>query len=129
MRRRLNEKEDAVTHVIEFTIALTVFVLVLQAFTSSMNFRIGIDLDNNDNRVVMAREVMSELAGSEGKIDNSTEWEKWEFGSGDLQLKDGVTVGILNSNGEIDKDKCDALKKFPNTDLRSELDIEVQLRI
>ena len=129
MRRRLNEKEDAVTHVIEFTIALTVFVLVLQAFTSSMNFRIGIDLDNNDNRVVMAREVMSELAGSEGKIDNSTEWEKWEFGSGELQLKNGVTVGILNSNGEIDKDKCDALKKFPNTDLRSELDIEEQLRI
>ena len=44
MKRRNIIEEDAVTHVIEFTIALTVFVIILQAFTSSMNFRIGIDL-------------------------------------------------------------------------------------
>jgi len=129
MRRKLNGKEDAVTHVIEFTIALTVFVLILQAFTSSMNFRIGIDLDNNDNRVVMAREAISELTGSEGLFENSTNWEILEFGTGDGQLKDGLTVGILNSDGEIDKGKCDALSKFPNNDLRSELEVTDQLRI
>ena len=58
MRRNLHRDESGVTHVIEFTIALTVFVLLVQAFTSSMNYRIGIDLDNNDERVVMAREVL-----------------------------------------------------------------------
>ncbi len=47
--------ENGVTHVIEFTIALTVFVLLVQAFTSSMNYRIGIDSDNNNERVVKAR--------------------------------------------------------------------------
>ena len=59
MRHELNRDKNAVTHVIEFTIALTIFVLILQAFHSSMDYRIGIDLDNNDNRVVMAREVIS----------------------------------------------------------------------
>ena len=49
MNRRNIKEEDAITHVIEFTIALTVFVIILQAFTSSMNFRIGIDLNKNDN--------------------------------------------------------------------------------
>ena len=58
IEKKFND-EKGVTHVIEFTIALTVFVLILQAFTSAMNFRIGIDLDNNDNRIVMAREVVS----------------------------------------------------------------------
>ena len=44
MKRELNRDENAVTHVIEFTIALTVFVLILQAFHSSMDYRIGIEL-------------------------------------------------------------------------------------
>lgn len=129
MRRNLNQEEDGVTHVIEFTIALTVFVLILQAFTSSMNFRIGIDLDNNDNRVVMAREVINELTGSQGKIGNETNWEVLEFGNGDVQLRDGVTIGLLNSEGEIAKSKCDALSKFPENDLKSQLGLTEQLKI
>ena len=129
MKRELNRDVDAVSHVIEFTIALTVFVLILQAFHSSMDFRIGIDLDNDDNRVVMAREVVSELTGSEGKIGDVTNWESLEFGIGTVQLRNGVTVGLLNSNGELDSDKCNALGKFPYTALRDELEVEAQLRI
>ena len=129
MRRELNRNENAVTHVIEFTIALTVFVLILQAFHSSMDYRIGIDLDNDDNRVVMAREVISELTGSQGKIGNATNWESLEFGIGTVQLRNGVTVGLLNSNGELDSDKCNALSKFPYTALRDELEVQAQLRI
>tara|TARA_B100000029_G_scaffold59997_1_gene53993 strand:+ start:2506 stop:3534 length:1029 start_codon:yes stop_codon:yes gene_type:complete len=129
MRRVLREEENAVTHVIEFTIALTVFVLLLQAFISSMNHRIGIDLDENDEKVAMVREAISELAGSEGKIGEVTNWEDFEFGTGDVQLRNGVTVGLLNSNGEIDKDKCEALGKFPYFDLKDELEIVGQLRI
>jgi len=129
MKRALVKNENAVTHVIEFTIALTIFVLLVQAFTSSMNYRIGIDLDNNDERVVMAREVISELTGSEGKIGEVTNWEDYEFGTGDVQLRNGVTVGLLNSNGEIDKDKCDALGKFPYNPLRNELEVTQGLRI
>ena len=129
MKREHNRNVDAVSHVIEFTIALTVFVLILQAFHSSMDFRIGIDLDNNDNRVVMAREVVSELTGSEGKIGDVTNWESLEFGIGTVQLRNGVTVGLLNSNGELDSDKCNALGKFPYTALRDELEVEAQLRI
>jgi len=129
MRRNLHRDENGVTHVIEFTIALTVFVLLVQAFTSSMNYRIGIDLDNNDERVVMAREVLYELTGSEGKIGNVTNWEDFEFGVGTTQLKDGATVGLLNSDGELDKDKCNALQKFPYTPLRNELEVTQHLRI
>ena len=129
MKRALVKNENAVTHVIEFTIALTIFGLLVQAFTSSMNYRIGIDLDNNDERVVMAREVISELTGSEGKIGEVTNWEDYEFGTGDVQLRNGVTVGLLNSNGEIDKDKCDALGKFPYNPLRNELEVTQGLRI
>ena len=127
MRRNLHRDESGVTHVIEFTIALTVFVLLVQAFTSSMNYRIGIDLDNNDERVVMAREVLYELTGSEGKIGDVTNWEDFEFGVGTTQLKDGATVGLLNSNGELDKDKCNALQKFPYTPLRNELEVTQHL--
>ena len=129
MRREINRDEDGVTHVIEFTIALTMFVLIFQAFTSSMHYRIGIDLDNNDNRVVMAREAISELTGSEGKVGEATNWETLEFGTGSVKLSDGVTVGLLNSDGEIDADKCEALSKFPYSALRSELGVEEQLRI
>ena len=129
MKRTLVKNENGVTHVIEFTIALTIFVLLVQAFTSSMNYRIGIDLDNNDERVVMAREVISELTGSEGKIGDVTNWEDFEFGTGDVQLRNGATIGLLNSNGEIDKDKCDALGKFPYNPLRDELEVTQGLRI
>ena len=129
MRRNLHRDESGVTHVIEFTIALTVFVLLVQAFTSSMNYRIGIDLDNNDERVVMAREVLYELTGSEGEIGDVTNWEDFEFGVGTTQLKDGATVGLLNSEGELDKDKCNALQKFPYTPLRNELEVTQHLRI
>ena len=113
MKQRLIKTEDAVTHVIEFTMALTIFVLLIQSFTSAMNYRIGIDLDNNDNRVVMAREVISELTGSQGKINDVTNWEDFEFGTGEIQLRNGITVGFLNSIGDLDKDKCNALGKFP----------------
>ena len=64
MKKRNIIEENAVTHVIEFTIALTVFVIILQAFTSSMNFRIGIDLNKNDNNIVMAREDLSSFPPS-----------------------------------------------------------------
>jgi len=129
MKRRNIIEEDAVTHVIEFTIALTVFVIILQAFTSSMNFRIGIDLNKNDNNIVMAREVVSELTGSEGLSGESSEWESNEYGIGTVQLRNGTTVGILNSDGEIDADKCNSLSKFPYYSLKEELGVTEQLRI
>ena len=129
MKRRNIIEEDAVTHVIEFTIALTVFVIVLQAFTSSMNFRIGIDLNKNDNNIVMAREVISELTGSEGSSGDSSEWENNEYGTGSVQLRNGTTLGILNSDGEIDSDKCDSLSKYPYYPLKEELGVTEQLRI
>ena len=108
MKRRNIIEENAVTHVIEFTIALTVFVIILQAFTSSMNYRIGIDLNKNDNNIVMAREVISELTGSEGLSGDSALWENNEYGIGNVQLRNGTTVGILNSDGEIDSSKCNS---------------------
>lgn len=129
MKQRKIYKEDAVTHVIEFTIALTVFVLILQAFTSSMSFRIGIDLNKNDNNIVMAREVVSELTGSQGLIGNATDWEKNEYGTGNIQLRNGTTVGIMNAKGEIDSAKCSALAKFPYYELKEELGVTEQLRI
>jgi len=129
MKRRNIIEEDAVTHVIEFTIALTVFVIILQAFTSSMNFRIGIDLNKNDNNIVMAREVVSELTGSEGLSGDSSEWENNEYGIGTVQLRNGATIGILNSDGEIDSDKCNSLSKFPYYSLKEELGVTEQLRI
>ena len=129
MRRRNIIEEDAVTHVIEFTIALTVFVIILQAFTSSMNFRIGIDLNKNDNNIVMAREVISELTGSEGLSGDSSAWENNEYGTGSVQLRNGTTLGILNSDGEIDSDKCNALGKYPYYPLKEELGVTEQLRI
>ena len=129
MRRRNIIEEDAVTHVIEFTIALTVFVIILQAFTSSMNFRIGIDLNSNDNNIVMAREVISELTGSEGLSGDSSAWENNEYGIGSVQLRNGTTIGILNSDGEIDSDKCNSLSKYPYYPLKDELGVTEQLRI
>ena len=62
-------------------------MLILQAFTSSMNFRIGIDLNKNDNNIVMAREVVSELTGSQGLSGDSTSWENNEYGTGNVQLR------------------------------------------
>ena len=129
MKRRNIIEEDAVTHVIEFTIALTVFVIILQAFTSSMNFRIGIDLNSNDNNIVMAREVISELTGSEGLSGDSSAWENNEYGTGSVQLRNGTTIGILNSDGEIDSDKCNSLGKYPYYPLKDELGVTEQLRI
>ena len=129
MRKEIVNNDSAVTHVIEFTIAITVFVLIFQAFTSSMHYRIGIDLDNEDNYVVMAREVISELTGSEGLVGNQTDWETLEFGTGNPNLEDGAIIGLLNSDGELDYKKCNALNKFPYHALLNELDLKAELLI
>ena len=47
-------REEGVTHVIEFTFALTLFLIIIQAFSTTMDFRIGVDLDSNDNRIAAA---------------------------------------------------------------------------
>ena len=94
-----------------------------------MNFRIGIDLNKNDNNIVMAREVVSELTGSQGLSGDSTLWENNEYGTGNVQLRNGTTIGILNGNGEIDSGKCDSLGKFPYYPLKEELGVTEQLRI
>ena len=59
-------QEEGVTHVIEFTFALTLFLIIIQAFSTTMDFRIGVDLDSNDNRIAAARSITHELAGSSG---------------------------------------------------------------
>ena len=44
----------------------------------------------------MAREVVSELTGSQGLSGDSTSWENNEYGTGNVQLRNGTTIGILN---------------------------------
>ena len=77
----------------------------------------------------MAREVVSELTGSQGLSGDSTSWENNEYGTGNVQLRNGTTIGILNGDGEIDSNKCDSLGKFPYDALKEELGVTEQLRI
>ena len=62
--------ENAVTHVIEFTLALTVFLLMLQAFTTTMDYRLGIDLDKHSNRISESKVALNQLIGSSGSVNN-----------------------------------------------------------
>ena len=66
-------REEGVTHVIEFTFALTLFLIIIQAFSTTMDFRIGIDLDSNDNRIAAARSITRELAGSSGNASGTVD--------------------------------------------------------
>ena len=67
------------THVIEFTLALTVFVLMLQAFTTTMDYRLGIDLDKHSNRISESKIALNQLIGFTGNIGNETEWNEYEY--------------------------------------------------
>ena len=114
-------REEGVTHVIEFTFALTLFLIIIQAFSTTMDFRIGVDLDSNDNRIAAARSITHELAGSSGNASGTVDWETLEWGSGSPQLSAGLTVGLLTETGVLSLAKCEALAKFTYNGLRDEL--------
>ena len=54
----MRRDEQGVTHVIEYTLALTLFILLLQSFTTTMEFRLGIDLDRQDQHYPAVRVVL-----------------------------------------------------------------------
>ncbi len=114
-------REEGVTHVIEFTFALTLFLLIIQAFSTTMDFRIGVDLDSNDNRIAATRSITLELAGSSGNASGTVNWETLEWGTGSPQLSAGLTVGLLAATGVLSLAKCEALAKFTYNGLRDEL--------
>ena len=114
-------REEGVTHVIEFTFALTLFLLIIQAFSTTMDFRIGVDLDSNDNRIAATRSITLELAGSSGNASGTVDWETLEWGTGSPQLSAGLTVGLLAETGVLSLAKCEALAKFTYNGLRDEL--------
>ena len=54
----MRRDEQGVTHVIEYTLALTLFIMLLHSFTTTMEFRLGVDLDRQDQRYPAVREVL-----------------------------------------------------------------------
>ena len=126
MKRR---DEDGVTHIIEFTLALTVFLLMLQAFTTTMDYRLGIDLDKHSNRISESKIALNQLVSSTGNVNNETEWNEFEYGVGDTQIRHDFEVGILNENGNIDVEKCLALAKLPRLFLEEKLGVTENLEI
>ena len=125
----MRHDEQGVTHVIEYTLALTLFILLLQSFTTTMEFRLGIDLDSQDQRYPAVRVVLGELIGSAGNASGIEAWEALEWGTGETQLRNGTTVGLLASDGVLSAAKCQALAKFPYSGLREELGISDGLAI
>ncbi|GEM_PF-804546 len=121
--------ENAVTHVIEFTLALTVFLLMLQAFTTTMDYRLGIDLDKHSNRISESKVALNQLIGSTGSVNNETEWSEYEYGTGDNQIRYDFEIGILNENGNVDVEKCLALAKMPRHFLTEKLGVTENLEI
>ena len=119
----MRRDEQGVTHVIEYTLALTLFILLLQSFTTTMEFRLGIDLDRQDQRYPAVRVVLGELTGSAGNASGIEAWEALEWGTGETQLRNGTTVGLLASDGVLSAAKCQALAKFPYSGLREELGV------
>ena len=125
----MRRDEQGVTHVIEYTLALTFFILLLQSFTTTMEFRLGVDLDNQDQRYPAVRVVLGELTGSPGNASGITAWETLEWGTGGTQLRNGTTVGLLAADGVLSAAKCQALAKFPYGGLREELGVSDGLAI
>ena len=119
----MRHDEQGVTHVIEYTLALTLFILLLQSFTTTMEFRLGIDLDRQDQHYPAVRVVLGELTGSAGNASGIEAWEALEWGTGETQLRNGTTVGLLASDGVLSAAKCQALAKFPYSGLREELGV------
>ena len=121
--------ENGVTHIIEFTLALTVFVLMLQAFTTTMDYRLGIDLDKHSNRISESKIALNQLIGFTGNIGNETEWNEYEYGTGEVQISYDFEIGILNENGNVDVAKCRALAKLPRQFLTEKLGVTENLEI
>ena len=125
----MRRDEQGVTHVIEYTLALTLFIMLLHSFTTTMEFRLGVDLDRQDQRYPAVRVVLGELTGSVGNASGVEAWETLEWGTGETQLRNGTTVGLLASDGVLSEAKCQALAKFPYGGLREELGINEELAI
>ena len=126
MKRR---DENGVTHVIEFTLALTVFILMFQAFTTTMDYRLGIDLDKHSNRISESKIALNQLIGSTGSVNNETDWDEYEYGIGEIQIRHDFEIGILNENGNVDIEKCHALAKLPRPFLNEQLGVTENLEI
>ncbi|MEE3207862.1 MAG: lamin tail domain-containing protein, partial [Candidatus Thermoplasmatota archaeon] len=125
----MRRDEQGVTHVIEYTLALTLFIMLLHSFTTTMEFRLGVDLDRQDQRYPAVREVLGELTGSVGNASGVEVWETLEWGTGETQLRNGTIVGLLASDGVLSEAKCQALAKFPYGGLREELGVNEELAI
>jgi len=122
-------REAGVTHVVEFTFALTVFLLLLQAFGFTMDFRLGIDQDNQARYTTQARGTMAQLLASPGETDGHADWENYNYASGVVQLREGLTPGLLAEPGVLDADKCRALQRLPYIFLKQALGVDFYLHI
>lgn len=108
-----------VTHVVEFTLALTFFLFILQAFSAAMDFRLQAPLVDDTLREAQLYHLVGHLTQSPGLLDNQstndTAWETYPLYSSGADLTNNLTLlGFAQPDraGTLWEDKLLALRKL-----------------
>ena len=136
---RLIENEEGVTHVIEFTLALTFFIFIIQGFQEGVEFRLSLPLSDDTGRDATLHSLMGHLMRSPGLLDNEgvndTQWELYPPVAGGADQRDDLTVlglAVEDRPGTLSQAKVMAMRNLSYQkvlDLLELRGIHLQLRV
>jgi len=136
---RLASDERGVTHVIEFTLALTFFIFIIQGFQEGVTFRLTLPMSEDTGRDATLINLMSHLTSSPGLLDNNgvndTRWELYPPVSGGADQQNDLTIlglAVEDQPGTLSQAKVLAMRNLTYQDVLDLLRLRgmhMQLRV
>ena len=119
----LNRDEGALTAVIEFLSAFTLFLMILVAFMSLASLQMGPNDPGTDRLDSTAVNALDRLLADEGQfipyqgaeLDYNNSTSEWHTLSGEEINEGRVLPGLLSTTGGIDIDRVTALRNVTET--------------
>ena len=131
--------ERGVTHVIEFTLALTFFIFIIQGFQEGVEFRLSLPMSDDTGRDATLHSLMGHLIRSPGLLDNEgtndTHWERYPPVSEGANQRDDLAVlglAVEDEPGTLSRAKVLALRNLSYQNVLNLLElrgIHFQLRV
>ena len=142
----LNKDEEGFNYLIEFVIAMFVFVVILTAYYAAVQNQFSVSDGSDDTRIMDAMRVLDTLTTTPGLAGNSTQWEELDVDQLDQQLLelgfaypaagghydvqaarvDDVNLTTQSSRNILNAAKIDALRKVSYQKMKELFSIEME---
>jgi len=129
--RHLERDRGGVTHVIEFTLALTFFMFIIQGFQQGIDYRLNPPLTDDSTQDAQLHNLVSHLIRSPGRLDNygvnDTHWERYPpMATGADLLNNLTALGLAEEDraGTLSGAKVLALRNLSYEGVRRLLQLD-----